>query len=77
MTHEMFSPGNNPRVDRIISLEDVNSDFWDSSDDTFCYTKTLVYLGLSNSDWSLTGLLYRLWTVSDEWKLKILRVNLH
>ena len=73
----MFQLGENPRVHRILSLEDVNSDFWDSSDHTFCYTKTLVYLGLSNSDWSLTGLLYRLWTVSDEWKLKILRVNLH
>ncbi len=56
----MFQLGENPRVHRILSLEDVNSDFWDSSDDTFCYTKTLVYLGLSNSDWSLTGLLYRL-----------------
>ena len=73
----MFELGENPRIHRILSLEDVNSDFWDSSDDTFCYTKTLVYLGLSNSDWSLTGLLYRLWTVSDEWKLNILRVNLH
>ena len=52
----MFQLGENPRVHRILSLEDVNSDFWDSSDDT----KTLVYLGLSNSDWSLTGLLYRL-----------------
>ena len=73
----MFQLGEILRVHRILSLEDVNSDFWDSSDDTFCYTKTLVYLGLSNSDWSLTGLLYRLWTVSDEWKLKLLRVNLH
>ena len=73
----MFELGEILRVHRILSLEDVNSDFWDSSDDTFCYTKTLVYLGLSNSDWSLTGLLYRLWTVSDEWQLKLLRVNLH
>ena len=73
----MFPLGENPRVNRILSLEGVNSDFCDSSDHTFCNTKTIVYLGLSNPDWSLTGLLYRLWTVSDEWKLKILRVNLH
>ena len=73
----MFELGEILRVHRILSLEDVNSDFWDSSDDTFCYTNPLVYLGLSNSDWSLSGLLYRLWTVSDEWMVNILRVNLH
>ena len=55
----MFAPGENP-VDRILSLEDVNSDVWDSSDHTFCYTKTIAYLGLSNPEWSLTGLQYRL-----------------
>ena len=73
----MFPLGENPRVYRILSLEGVNSNVWDSSDHTFCNTKTIVYLGLSNFDWSLTGLLYRLWTVSDECKLKLLRVNLH
>ena len=72
----MFPLGENLRVDRILSLEGVNSDFWDSSDLTFCNTKTIVYLGLSNSDWSLTGFLYRLWTVSDGWKLKSPRVDL-
>ena len=56
----MFQLGENPRVHRILSLEDVNSDFWDSSDDTFWYTKTIVYIGLSNPAWGITGLWYRL-----------------
>ena len=73
----MFPLGENSRVDRILSLEDVNSDFWDSSDHAYCDTKTIVYLGLSNPEWSLTGLLYRLYIVSDEWKRNSLRVNLH
>ena len=59
----MFPLGENSRVDRILSLEDVNSDFWDSSDHTYSDTKTIVYLGLSNPEWSLTGLLYRLYIV--------------
>ena len=77
MTPSKFLPGDNPRVDRTLSLEDVNSDFCDSSDYAFCNTQTIVNLGLSNPEWSLTGLLYRLYIVSDGWKLKSPRVNLH
>ena len=73
----MLPLGENSRVDRILSLEDVNSDFWDSSDHAYCDTKTIVYLGLSNPEWSLTGLLYRLYIVSDGWKRNSLHVNLH
>ncbi len=51
----MFELGEILRVHRILSLEDVNSDFWDSSDDTFCYTKTLVYLGCTTATSKFTS----------------------